>query len=747
VKKVIPMVAILILVALLLYGLPARQAEASPGWWDTNWQYRMKLTFDNSASSEDLDYFPVFVQLTSTHSSFWANINSSITTADTEDLRFVDDDDSTELYFEAEKIDYAGEDALIWVKVPQIDAGSTTDFIYVYYGSSQGESDHHSPNDVWDSNFKAVWHSNETSGSIVNDSTVNDNDGTPQNGVNLDAAGKIDGADSFDGTDDWTNLGTSSSLNFGANGPFTIEGWCKTTESYGTILSFRSSTDGGPVIDICVGYDGAVTSAGKLMALVRQDLKETAGYARKTGPTVNDDKWHYFALTRNAGNIIELFSDGITQGTASGGDAGGAITTNLRALGSERRWVQDGYGTADKRYLNGTIEEVRVSNTARSVDWIIAQYLSITDDFITYTNQPPNAPTGLGPTEYIDGSWGNNDTPTLEFTQSDPDSGNTVQYTIQIDDSSGFGSPEVDYTSELLNQGVASFTVGQAADGGWYDDGFEGQTLGEGEYYWRVRSIDESGVAGAWAEGRTDTVSFRLDTTAPTVVITSTATDPTNVSPIPMTATFGEDVTDFELGDITVGNGTADNFVAVSDAEYTFDVTPAADGLVTVDIAGGVAQDAASNPNTAAEQFTIAYDSTGQRGGSSDSSGNTKNEFRVNEDVLVTASGFLPDSWVDVYVVNDRAWTDGDSIPADVGDGMDTIHTDGDGNIGPVVIWSHPLKVGKYDIVFDAGQDGFYNATWDLVDHPNHPGFTVVSARVTVGGEVYPINKATILLP
>ena len=103
----------------------------------------------------------------------------------------------------------------------------------------------------------------------------------------------------------------------------------------------------------------------------------------------------------------------------------------------------------------------------------------------------------------------------------------------------------------------------------------------------------------------TATSATTIDT-PPTVTLSSTAPDPTNTSPIPMTATFSEDVTGFVVGDITVGNGTAGN-LAGGPAVYTFDVTPAGQGLVTVDIAAGVAQDAAGNDNEAATQFTIAY--------------------------------------------------------------------------------------------------------------------------------------------
>ncbi len=101
-----------------------------------------------------------------------------------------------------------------------------------------------------------------------------------------------------------------------------------------------------------------------------------------------------------------------------------------------------------------------------------------------------------------------------------------------------------------------------------------------------------------------------IDDTAPTVSITSSESDPTNVSPFTATFTFSEDVTGFTVDDITVGNGSASNFAATSGSVYTADITPAADGAVTVDVAAGVCTDAASNNNTAATQFSIDYDGT-----------------------------------------------------------------------------------------------------------------------------------------
>ena len=58
-----------------------------------------------------------------------------------------------------------------------------------------------------------------------------------------------------------------------------------------------------------------------------------------------------------------------------------------------------------------------------------------------------------------------------------------------------------------------------------------------------------------------------------------------------------------------VGNGTASN-LSGSGAIYTFDVTPTADGAVTVDIAADKAADAATNGNAAATQLSVTTDQT-----------------------------------------------------------------------------------------------------------------------------------------
>lgn len=120
-------------------------------------------------------------------------------------------------------------------------------------------------------------------------------------------------------------------------------------------------------------------------------------------------------------------------------------------------------------------------------------------------------------------------------------------------------------------------------------------------------SVTQTDKAGNISEAGTDRAT--KDTVLPTVLISSDAPDPTNTSPIVITASFREPVRGFEEADITVGNGTINRFGDENAPDYLFTVIPDADGVVTVSIAAGVAEDAVGNPNEAA-RFTITYDAT-----------------------------------------------------------------------------------------------------------------------------------------
>ena len=137
-------------------------------------------------------------------------------------------------------------------------------------------------------------------------------------------------------------------------------------------------------------------------------------------------------------------------------------------------------------------------------------------------NTAPNAPTSLSPAA---GAATNDNTPTLSFTQSDPQGADTVKFQVQVDDTSNFSSLLVDYTSALIAQGATSFTVGQAAGSGTYNGGVgsAGQTLADGNYYWRVKSTDNGSLFSAWATANGGEIAFKVDTVVPTCATRETA--------------------------------------------------------------------------------------------------------------------------------------------------------------------------------------------------------------------------------
>lgn len=130
-------------------------------------------------------------------------------------------------------------------------------------------------------------------------------------------------------------------------------------------------------------------------------------------------------------------------------------------------------------------------------------------------NVAPNVPSQLAPSNLVSGSATSSAQPTLQFRTNDINVGDTSTFTIQIDDSSDFSSPVVDYTSSLALNGTRTFTVGQAAGSGTYTVGAEGQSLSDGSYYWQVMSTDAAALQSTYTVANLGLVAFSVDTTRP----------------------------------------------------------------------------------------------------------------------------------------------------------------------------------------------------------------------------------------
>ncbi|WP_413559941.1 Ig-like domain-containing protein [Bdellovibrio sp. HCB209] len=123
--------------------------------------------------------------------------------------------------------------------------------------------------------------------------------------------------------------------------------------------------------------------------------------------------------------------------------------------------------------------------------------------------------------------------------------------------------------------------------------------------------LPASVVADAASNANTasNTLTWYYDTAAPTITIASTQAPSTNVSPIAVTFETSEAVTGFTSSDVSVTNGTLSNFTSVDSTHWTADVTPTADGTVSISVAAGSFQDGAGKNNTAGS-LSVSYDGT-----------------------------------------------------------------------------------------------------------------------------------------
>lgn len=355
-----------------------------------SWTLRRRIVFEGAASGDVAD-FPILVKLNS------SRITYASVQALGQDIRFADDAGNL-LAYEIENWDPAA-DSFVWVKVPNYKAYPQRTSFWIYYGNAAA-TDGQNLASLWTSDSNKVFHFTGTAGSAVgNTASVKASLGT--NGVaNNGGAGMgfvaapIGTAITFDGTDDWINVGGDSNLNFAANAPFTFSAMVKTTDTSGPLIMFRDVGTGNNVLGIYIGFNGVTTGSGKVNLLLRDNTG--GGFAALLGPTINDNVWHDVAITRNAGNLISLFVDGVAYGTASASATGGIFSTDARGIGSDRLWAIDGGHTVGDTYLSGTIDEVRVAGVQHNVDYFLAKYQTALD-LLSHYGAEETPSQGLAP--------------------------------------------------------------------------------------------------------------------------------------------------------------------------------------------------------------------------------------------------------------------------------------------------------------------------------------------------------------
>ncbi len=123
-----------ILILLIASLVPLPHASAADPWASayTDWQYRVPITISNSLVDVLTD-FQVKIVLNST------NFNFSHAKSDGSDIRFALANGTTVPYW-IEKWDYTNQQAVVWIKVPEIPSNGQT-VVYMYYGNGAAASE------------------------------------------------------------------------------------------------------------------------------------------------------------------------------------------------------------------------------------------------------------------------------------------------------------------------------------------------------------------------------------------------------------------------------------------------------------------------------------------------------------------------------------------------------------------------------------------------------------------------------
>ncbi|MBW1744694.1 MAG: DUF2341 domain-containing protein, partial [Deltaproteobacteria bacterium] len=301
--------------------------------------------------------------------------------SDADDILFTTSDGLTKLDHEIEKyVDTAGNEELVaHVKIPTVSATEDTAF-HMYYGNS-GAANQENPSGVWDTNYKGVWHlSEDPSGSApqMMDSTTNGNHGATGGSMTSDdqVSGKVDGALDFDGSNDYVEMQDSASLDI--QDVITIEAWVK-IDNYPTewnLVAIKGDTSTGRA------YGMWVRNTGDIL-LSYYNGASYGFYPGGQGFTTG--RWHHLVgVIDTANNLRYIYIDGVIR--ASSSSAIPSMVPNDFPL-----YVGSRTGTWR---TNGVIDEVRISDTARSEAWIKATYYSQSNSLLA-------SPTSQSTTFYM----------------------------------------------------------------------------------------------------------------------------------------------------------------------------------------------------------------------------------------------------------------------------------------------------------------------------------------------------------
>ncbi|MFH1445119.1 MAG: DUF2341 domain-containing protein [Nanoarchaeota archaeon] len=315
--------------------------NAQAAWWNENWQYRQKVTINNDKIEGSVNFvnFPVLIEITDQDNPLFGKAN-----ANAYDIVFVD---SSGTKLDHEIVRYSDTETKFleaYVEVPTLSIDTE---IYMYYGNN-GAADQSNSAGTWSNNYKLVYHMDDLTTSTVEDSAgLSNGSKASENKPQETTTGQIDRAQSF--TSDTGYVDTNQDYDFSGGGEFTASMWTKDTSPGNKYLIVQTHAIGGYSSDWILGYQ----NGGVWMRSMTIDGNNI----------ISDGEWHYLCFTFDGTNTIALYIDGDLKDSRSDiSGFGGISSVKIHSRGD----LGGNY--------NGEADEIRLSTTKRSADWIKTAY-------------------------------------------------------------------------------------------------------------------------------------------------------------------------------------------------------------------------------------------------------------------------------------------------------------------------------------------------------------------------------------
>ncbi len=315
-------------------------------WYNSNWAYRMPLTIDHAKVPGDVTNFPVLVSITS------ADLTKAATTGN--GLVFTAGDGTTKLNHEIELFSVGTGELRAWVKVPAISSSVDT-VIYLYYGYNSPNNEQN-VSGVWSNGFKMVQHFDAPA--MLTDASGNGTNGTEAGGVTATPA-QIGNGLHMDGVDDRVVIADNAALNF--TNVLTASLWFKTDVTPDLSNGSENGILGKPNDFWTDSFGFYFDLTGKLRFFVNNYTTFAPA------ATVAATNWMYIVGVYD-GSRVRLYVNGVEKNSV-------ALT---QAIGVNNKNLNIGRLSTNQYNTDGTFDEVRIANAARSADWIAAEYANQT---------------------------------------------------------------------------------------------------------------------------------------------------------------------------------------------------------------------------------------------------------------------------------------------------------------------------------------------------------------------------------